>query len=212
MAPFISTQPYTLDDSELQLHWSKEDLQGYSCLEQQEAVADQDDDQEGTGFFNWHINEEHTHAILTFQREGDPTQSLLINLHLEERHDVPRGLVSDRALQVSSVFSPETDEDYSGQGLARSLYAVIARCLDVLVVSDTHHHIPGKALWQSLAHNDGHPIGCLQVYIYNTQTKQLFRSEETGEPLVYDGSNIPEDSIWSFNAHGHIVLVAKYTE
>ncbi len=213
MPPILITYDYEPDES-LKLLWSPEDLVQYVCLAEGEDDLEEEPDEDGReSLLRWYLKKDDTHAILTLCRGSEPEQ-LLVDLSFSVFVEVPEGLKElgfDEAFQVTGVIAPEREDNLTRRGLASSLYAVIARYRKVLIVSDTYQHIPGKALWKSMARNGGHELADLDVYCFDTRSGRFLPYSDVS-PRAYDGTNIPDHEIWSGHAHQHVVLVANYDE
>lgn len=107
-------------------------------------------------------------------------------------------------IQVSSAF---TDKAYRNRTIAAQVYRALVD-EGFVVLSDCDQFIPGKNLWERLSKDAKH-YG-LQVNIINVQGE--FMRDHSGSIVDFDGSNIPEDDVWSNNIHKNreqILLVLR---
>lgn len=107
-------------------------------------------------------------------------------------------------IQVSSAF---TDKAYRNRAIAAQAYRAL---IDegFVVLSDCDQFIPGKNLWERLSKDAKH-YG-LQVNIINIHGE--FMRDDSLAIVDFDGTNIPEDDIWSNNIHesrDQILLVLR---
>lgn len=110
----------------------------------------------------------------------------------------------DKPIQIDVVTAAN---ELRGFGYGYQLYRMLLQN-GFSVVSDTTQYRGGKALWQKIVKRsalDNH-----NVYIYQDDT--LMKGPD-GKPIIYDGSNIPDNQIWSTNKRDHrlyyTVLVAR---
>lgn len=105
-------------------------------------------------------------------------------------------LRSQNVLQVSLVTVVKEDKF---KGLGSFLYSALVQ-QGYTIISDTHHFDGGKALWQKLgrAHN-------ANEVIYLIDRGNVLK-DELGNPIEYNGNNIPEDRIWSEDETNKYVL------
>lgn len=104
-----------------------------------------------------------------------------------------------RAQNIIQISLVDVVKENKFAGLGSFLYSSLAQA-GFTVISDTHHFLGGKALWQKLgrAHKPDEV-----VYVMNRG--QMFM-DANGRPIEYDGSNIPEEKIWSQDAANKYVL------
>lgn len=97
------------------------------------------------------------------------------------------------------------DDKYESYGVAKAVYTRLAS-RGYTVVSDNTQHEPAVGLWKSLAQKPS-----AKVYIVN-----IFRGPiiENGVPLRYNGTNIPDDQIWSSggNYNGLDIVLALLSD
>lgn len=96
----------------------------------------------------------------------------------------------------------ETRDSHIGRGIAKSLYLFLIR-IGYELVSDCEQYLGGYWLWKSLSSSDK-----INVYVWNDLKKDYLR-DDNGKLIRYNGSNIPEDEIWSTDESKlHTVLVS----
>ena len=96
----------------------------------------------------------------------------------------------------------QTRDSNIGQGIAKSLYLFLIR-IGYDLISDCEQYLGGYWLWKSLSRSDR-----INVYAWDDLKKDYIK-DSTGKAIRYDGSNIPEDLIWSDDeAKLHTVLVS----
>lgn len=128
-----------------------------------------------------------------------------ITFHKYNKADakVNLGVAAD-ALQVDTVVATDSTR---GAGYGYMLYKFLLNAGHT-VVSDNIQYIGGKELWKKIvrrAARDSHTVHILQ------NGKYLAGAD--GKPIAYDGSNIPDEVIWSevkkSEQHYYTLLVAK---
>ena len=75
---------------------------------------------------------------------------------------------------------------------ATFLYASLVQ-MGITIISDNTQYRGGKELWKSLArnqHGNGYEINIID-------DGKPMMDQATGKPFVYDGSNLPDDELWS---------------
>lgn len=105
--------------------------------------------------------------------------------------------------QVQSVIVESGLQNF---GLATYIYSTLIHKVGLVLISDHEHYIGGKALWKKVANS----LDDVSVYIFNCESNEFMMSGS--ERLVYDGSNVSDDDIWSIYPNEeniHIVLVAE---
>lgn len=98
--------------------------------------------------------------------------------------------------QITGLKSPyqigliQTIRSSQGQGLAKELYLfLISQGYEIF--SDNEQFLGGYWLWKSISRSDK-----INVYVWDDLKKDYLRDDK-GALVRYDGSNIPEDLIWS---------------
>ena len=136
-------------------------------------------------------------------RKEDQVEGVHIygQLHFKDVYNLgfpndPLRLKQQRVLQVSLV-NVVKDTEY--RGLASFLYTSIAGA-GFTIISDTTQYNGGIELWKKLGR--ARP-GNLAIYLIN---KGDVLKDEQGKPIEYNGSNIPEDQIWSEDETNKFVL------
>lgn len=124
------------------------------------------------------------------REDGTPGLNLLVDLEFKDKLDVSPIHVTphDQILQVKLVRTAPASQS---RGFGMLLYFILAQA-GYVVVSDNTQYQGGAALWQkiaSMAGNSGYA-----VYVIDDGT---IRKDESGQPIIYDGSNIEESGLWS---------------
>lgn len=92
-----------------------------------------------------------------------------------------------KCLSVNLVY---TKNEYRFQGLSSKAYVMLAK-MGYVILSDELHYKGAKNLWKRLAYLKG----LVSVRVFD-DANEKFVVDEIGNEL-YDGSNIPDDVIWS---------------
>lgn len=108
----------------------------------------------------------------------------------------PLHLHQQNVLQVSLV---DVVKENKFIGLGSFLYSSLAQA-GFTIISDTHHFLGGKALWKKL----GRARRPDEV-VYVMDKGQVLMDEQN-RPIEYDGSNIPDERIWSADTSRKYVL------
>lgn len=96
----------------------------------------------------------------------------------------------------------ETRDSHLGRGIAKNTYLFLIR-IGYELVSDCEQYLGGYWLWKSLSRSDK-----INVYVWDDLKKDYLRDDK-GKLIRYNGSNIPEDEIWSTDeSRLHTVLVS----
>lgn len=96
----------------------------------------------------------------------------------------------------------ETRDSHLGRGIAKNTYLFLIR-IGYELVSDCEQYLGGYWLWKSLSKSDK-----INIYVWDDLKKDYLRDDK-GKLIRYDGSNIPEDEIWSTDeSRLHTVLVS----
>lgn len=153
------------------------------------------------------IKKDHTSAIIgrvNNRDDGVKAVEIIVSLTFhEDDSDSPGVEKLNNPLHVDSVYSVS---EKNGAGYGYFLYKAL---LDAgfTLVSDNVQYLGGKALWMKIvrrAARDDHSV-------YILQNGELIK-DENGRPIVYDGTNIPDDVIWSTKKtskeHYYTLLVA----
>lgn len=104
-------------------------------------------------------------------------------------------------LQISLV---EVTDEFRSLGLGSFLYHCLVKS-GFSVISDNAQYSGGKALWMKIVKSK---LSNEAVYIID---KGEMLSDEDGNPIEYDGKNIPEERIWG-DRHHHVLLVYNYVK
>ena len=92
------------------------------------------------------------------------------------------------ALQVEMVAVHK--KNMGGRNYASLMYYALAE-LGITIISDNTQFRGGKELWKKLARNAAPHF---QVNIIEDARVRL---DENNKPFIYDGSNLPDDELWS---------------
>ncbi|MDD1793609.1 hypothetical protein LRP50_10760 [Enterovibrio sp. ZSDZ42] len=160
-------------------------------------------------------------AMVSFYVQKENHYACAVNAEAgpEGRHEVITKMEfnqdRDGLISVSRFFEDDTyqqvelvatDRRVRNSGIATALYELLVRFRSLKIVSDSEQYEGGKAIWQKLAER-----GKVSVYIYDTEAEEFFAVN--GTRVKYDGSNIPEATIWSTDPNRekeHILLTACY--
>lgn len=116
----------------------------------------------------------------------------------------PVGISANDILQVDSVA---VLSEFKGSGIASYAYGLLIST-GFVVVSDRDQFTDGKELWKKMA-REAH-VQNYKIYLINDTSG--FITDDKGNPIIYDGSNIDDSDIWSsgINHSGeHILLLAQ---
>ncbi|WMY73878.1 hypothetical protein RHD99_20970 [Buttiauxella selenatireducens] len=91
-------------------------------------------------------------------------------------------------LQVEGVC---VERRYQEAGFATRLYEALVINCGVILMSDNTQYQGGKALWQKIARESKE----LSVFVLDTDSGRFYPYD--GTKVIYDGSSIPEEKIWS---------------
>lgn len=124
----------------------------------------------------------------------------IFRLHFKDHHRIKFDLPVSEILQVNLA---EIKTGWANTGVMSQVYEMIVG-LGVTLVSDDTQLVPGRALWVKLAQTGRYPI-----YVADVENG-LFRNGD-GEPVVYNGQNIPEGDIWTggsdFNGEYRVLIM-----
>lgn len=150
------------------------------------------------------IKKNHKSAIighLVRRDDGVPSMRVVTTLTFHEQPDL--GEIDGKALQVDTVVS--TDEARGG-GYGYALYKMLLNA-GFMLASDNVQYIGGIELWKKIIRRSARDMH--NVYIL--QNGKLLR-DDRGNVVTYDGTNVPDDVIWSTNKrseqHYYTLLVA----
>lgn len=104
---------------------------------------------------------------------------------------------TQKILQVELVNVVRTDQF---RGLGTFLYSSLVQA-GFTVISDNHQFIGGKELWQKIGrtHLANETVFVIDKGVVKTENER---------PIEYDGTNIPEEDIWSDDEqHAHVLFV-----
>ena len=96
-------------------------------------------------------------------------------------------LQSQQVLQISVVTVIKDDKF---KGLGSFMYSSLVQA-GFTIISDNQHFVGGKELWKKLSRSH---LANEVVYLINRGAVVL---DEAGKPLEYNGTNLPDDKIWS---------------
>lgn len=115
----------------------------------------------------------------------------------------PIGITKNTVKQVDSAY---VSSEFRGFGIASFVYSLMI-ANGYVVVSDSAQFTDGKELWKKMA-KEAHAES-YKIYIID---ENGFLKDDSGEPIVYDGSNIDDAKIWTggLDMSGeHILLMLK---
>lgn len=95
--------------------------------------------------------------------------------------------LGNKCLAVSLVYNKD---EYRYKGLSSQVYVMLAKH-GYVIISDELHYKGAKNLWKRLAYLKG----LIKVRVFDNDSDQFIKDSTGGE--LYDGSNIPDDVIWS---------------
>lgn len=153
------------------------------------------------------ISKDHKSAIVatrTTRHDNADAYSVLGILELKENPNLGFPVDShyvqkNKILQVTLVT---VAEEAKFMGVGSFLYSSIAQA-GFTIISDTHQFKGGQALWKKLARSK---LANEVVYVMN-QGKVFAKNNQ---PVIYDGSNIPDNEIWSEDQqHKYVLLIYK---
>jgi len=136
--------------------------------------------------------------------DGVDAIKVVVNMSFHDATSEELGEAGGNALQVYTVRT--TEDENKGAGYGYFLYKAL---LDkgYTVVSDNVQYIGGKAIWMKIVKRSARDLHC--VYILQ---RGKYMRDSSGKPIVYDGSNIPDDVIWgkpNSEDHFYTLLVAR---
>jgi len=135
--------------------------------------------------------------------DGKPAMDVIVTLQFHDSPDLGEAQ-TPKSLQVNTVFTTSATR---GFGYGYQLYKIL---LDrgFTIVSDNIQYIGGKELWAKIIRKsaiDNHNVFILRDGKY--------MRDENGKPIVYDGTNVSADDVWSTDKksvpHFNTLLVAK---
>jgi len=213
VAPTLNRADYDGNYPVPKLVWTDEELADYSCL-YSEVVSRKVSDAMEHYSLHWFVDEDYCHAVVLYRLGGASRYDLLIDLKLDEIQVKAPGYEGRSARQVIGVDgTPGIKMRMANQGFAKALYGLVAKHMDALIVSDNEQHEPGAELWRSMAMEEDAPVP-LKVVVYDTKLKAVLRDCKEhgfqyvhGDPVQYDGENIPDNHIWGHDK-ATVLLVA----
>ena len=116
---------------------------------------------------------------------------------------IPNEFKSRRVLQISEVY---LHKNFRNQGIIANVYCAMADTGSV-IISDKTQFTDGANLWKRIARIAVSQN--LKVQVFNGETGEFLR---TADGKFYDGTNIPDERIWSkgSNSYGVKMLLALY--
>ena len=110
--------------------------------------------------------------------------------------------------QIRGVVVKETLREF---GLATFMYETLVLDKGLIIVSDNEQYAGGKALWKHIAKFSKK----LKVFVFDSKLKQFYPFDSEIRTW-YDGSNIPDEEIWSIDPdhekHPIVLIVEPFTE
>lgn len=141
-----------------------------------------------------YLRQDHTQAFIgkrgTRANDMKPGAQVIITLDFKEQmisHSNP-GLSLPGAVQVDLVVA--NDKTLARGGFGAQLYISLVTKLGMSIISDNTQYQGGKELWKKLA-------GAQQGYVVNIIEDGKVRLDDNQKPFVYNGSNLPDDELWS---------------
>lgn len=129
-----------------------------------------------------------THVVVV-----DPDQQVdngrllqIFRLHFKKTHQLSFPNNFQRILQVHKVA---IDRTHGSRGMASSIYKLLVS-MGYTIVSDDTQFEPAQSLWKRIAADPS-----AKVYVADVE-HGLFK-DDNGEPILYNGSNIPDQDIWT---------------
>lgn len=141
-----------------------------------------------------YIRQDHSGAFIGARghraRDNATGASVIITLDFKEQmiSTSNPGLKLPGAVQVDLVVA--NDPKIARGGFGAQLYISLVTKLGMTIISDNTQYHGGKMLWKSLA-------GTQKGYIINIIADGVPMQDANGKPFVYNGSNLPDDELWS---------------
>lgn len=142
-----------------------------------------------------YIRQDHTGAFIG-QRGTRPVDNasgaaVYVTLDFKEQmiSNSQPGLKLPGAVQVDLVVA--NDPKMARGGYGAQLYIALVE-MGLTIISDNTQYQGGKELWKKLA-----AAQAQNHYIINIIEDGKVRMGEDGKPFVYNGSNLPDDELWS---------------
>lgn len=134
--------------------------------------------------------------------EHDKYKRCLLSIKLVELNGIDEKVKSlgSKCLAVSLVHCV-ADNRYSN--ISTNAYLALAN-LGYVIVSDELHYKGAKSLWKKLA-----TIGLAKVRVFDNDTDIFITGSDNSE--IYNGTNIPDDTIWGDSDKMNILLVLSKT-
>lgn len=133
--------------------------------------------------------------------DGRPAIRIITTLTFHEAPDL--GELGGKALQVDTVVSVD---EARGGGYGYALYKMLINA-GYSLASDNIQYIGGRELWKKIVRRAAKDMHNVYILVDG----KLLRNE-AGQPIAYDGSNVPDDVIWSTDKrsvpHYNTLLVA----
>ena len=117
---------------------------------------------------------------------GELTQVFRMDFKRQPRLAFPNNF--QKLLQVNKVA---VDSTHGARGIASSVYKLLVN-MGYTIVSDDTQYEPAQALWRRLAADPN-----TKVYVADKDRGIL--TDNNGDPIVYTGTNIPDQDIWTGN-------------
>ncbi|WP_253282907.1 MULTISPECIES: hypothetical protein [Cedecea] len=152
-------------------------------------------------------------AIIKAEPEGDEKDLrhvVVAMLELQNQKSIGDNVISvDRFWEDDSILQIEgicVESRLQEAGFATQLYEALVLKCGVILMSDNIHYAGGKALWQKIARSSSQ----LAVFVLDSDSGRFYPYD--GTKAVYDGTSIPEESIWSVHPDKQrfgVVLIAE---
>lgn len=138
--------------------------------------------------------------------DGEESNSPVFSLRFKDKNTlvkIPKDLKSAKILQVDKV---SINKKYEGYGVASYAYAQLVK-MKFTLLSDTSQFTDGRKLWEKMVRK-AH-LNSYEIYILDDE---YGFKEKDGKPIMYNGSNVNADEIWSSGedySKEHILLLMK---
>lgn len=130
----------------------------------------------------------------------DGTSGFKVLGMLEFKQKLNLGIpVSDNG-HVVQVELVEVSDQFKELGLGSFMYHCVVQA-GLTLVSDNQQYLGGQALWRKIARSHS-----ASEVVYVMQMGEMLTAEN-GQPIEYDGKNIPDSEIWSADATHKLTLL-----
>lgn len=158
-----------------------------------------------------HILKETDKVIGTIKQnkpapDNEPSNRVIFSLRFKNKHTlvkIPKNINQNKIIQVDKV---SIDKDFEGYGIASFAYSQLVKT-GFIVLSDTSQFTDGRKLWEKMA-KKAH-LNSYEIYILDDE---YGFKEKDGKTIMYNGTNVNADEIWSSGedySKEHILLMMK---